>query len=105
MSDLPPDWALDRAKILVGEESFKTEGARIKISFHAFARYIASKEEAPVEPLVLEAREIAAQYFEEQGADSVAEEHREGLYDKNDEAQELALRALRRGIEIGKEQS
>lgn len=106
---LPPQWAIERAIEITRVSSTVNEVVGQKVMFWPMlmemAAYIASKEKAPVEPLVLEAREIVAQYFEEQGADSVAQEHREGLYDKDDESQELALRALRRGIEIGKAQA
>lgn len=111
MSDVP-DWAIDKAISLLNSGRSDDCGlwgngdlTDTATGLPQFAAYIASKEDAPVDPLVLEAREIAAKYFEAMGSESVAQEHREGLYDKDDEAQEIAMAALRRGIELGKAQS
>lgn len=60
----------------------------------------------PVDPLLVEALELAAQSFELQGDDVTAREIREGVY--NHEVDDLttlpglALSALRRGMELGR---
>ncbi len=56
-------------------------------------------EPEPVDPLLIEAREIAAKYWEGQGDHIGADNHRSG--DKDDWASaQIALAALRRGMEL-----
>lgn len=87
-----PQWALDRVYELTGFGS----------SWKAFARYIAQHEQPPVDPLLLEAREIAAEVYERQSLPEFAGRLRDGFND-DDEATLSALAGLRRGIEIGRE--
>ena len=116
---LPPDWAIERALIPVlptlSEQNLTSwtvsevkngckEGLGYCVLVVAFARYIAEHEEPPVDPLLLEAREIAASLagdaaYHRNWADNV----RAGKYDAEDRVQG-ALAALKRGIEIGKGQ-
>ena len=99
MSDLPPDWAIEKVKQLHRKEG----GATVPMA-HAFARYIAEHEEPPVDPLLVEARNICASRWDDKFlpiAKDIAEDFRLGRHD-DDEGVEMVLRALRRGIEIGK---
>lgn len=103
MSQDIPQWAKERACELVNA---KTAGmmdytpsavAGHNPSIFAFAAYIATHEEPPVDPLLVEAREIVATT---KGYDVVADEVRSGDYDPCLVA--ACLTALRRGIELGR---
>ena len=100
---LPPDWAIERVQEITGYYWPTSTVAGHAIST-AFARYIAKHEEPPVDPLLIEAREVWAREREESGNSRVAALYRAGRYD-SDPAIKTALAALKRGIEIGKGQS
>ena len=108
MADIPPTWAFARMRELTAEQERYANAREV-----AFARYIASKEESPVDPLLLIAREMAA-------ADSLTAKQAvtadngviygspecgpiimEGRADKSIAVQGR-LRALRRGMELAK---
>lgn len=105
---LPPDWAFDRVKQILDSEygagwymrAMPSGGAK------AFARYIAEHEEAPVDPLLIEAREIVASWYEAHPDkvynSNTPEKIRSGEYDDRPET-EQALAALRRGIELARQ--
>lgn len=69
MTDLPPDWAIQRAIDLRHDLDPAVEWRLDTIkdapkgyaSMIAFARYIAQHEQPPVDPLLIEAREIVAE--------------------------------------------
>lgn len=107
MADDIPDWARQRMLKLAGE------GADADLPWskdveNAFARYIAQHEEPPVDPLLIEAREIAAKVVEK--AENDGEEYdwsrhcRSGSYDDRSDVQ-IALAALKRGMELEREAS
>ena len=119
MSDIP-DWAKNRACDIANAEDPGTNWLVTDVTenyklLETFARYIAAHEEAPVDPLLLEAREIAANEYEKfndgivrhyvrpngscfSGTGQViAKQYREGKHDSN---LNITLAALRRGIEI-----
>lgn len=75
-----PEWAIERAK---------AECVHIDGIFKSFARYIAQHEEGPVDEQRIEARQICESF---------------GIENPFGEEESIALAALRRGIEIGKEQ-
>ncbi|MXO67759.1 hypothetical protein GRI72_02790 [Altererythrobacter marinus] len=105
-------WAAERVCQIVNEdgstykpECFLEEGALLSYSIgKAFARYIMEHEEPPVDPLLLEAREICARAFEQDdsfSAKQFAQSVRNG--DVDDVGAMKATRdALRRGFELGK---
>ena len=72
-----PEWAFDRVHELA-QTSLAATPLRT-----AFAAYIATHEEAPVDPLEAAAKVLADEYF-----------------DNDENLEELCLRALRRGIEL-----
>jgi hypothetical protein len=90
-----PKWAFDRACEL-GENEGEGHISAIISLRSAFARYIASKEEAPVDPIEAAAEEIAEHF----GNINPAPEHRLGWLWKD--RREVARVALRRGIELGR---
>jgi hypothetical protein len=101
MMSKAPGWAVERADQLasavcqeLGDIVTNTTTWRV-----AFARYIASKEEPPVDPLLIEARKIAASQWE----DRTATRFIAGDYDETDGVKAI-LAALRRGMELAKEQ-
>ena len=93
MADIP-EWAIERAHSAV-----KVEGGvsppRQSVPVRAFARYIASKEEPPVDPLLTEARKIVGAFMDATGEQAKAIEYRDGKWD-NEEGVVIALEALRR---------
>jgi hypothetical protein len=105
-----PEWAKQRACDLANAGGnanwtfWTLDEVGVFGSLAAFARYIAEKEQPPVDPLLLEAREILAQYYDRQKMLGVAQGYREGLNDKG-LVDSHCYRALKRGIEIGKEQA
>lgn len=92
----PPAWAVERAKQL-----HRDEGGAVVPMVRAFARYIAEHEEAPVDPVVLEARNLASDLGWYQ-ANSLGQLH-SGAFD-NTTTQQGLIAAIRRGIELGKVQ-
>jgi len=106
MTDEIPQWALERAAQLANKEAGVTGGFTAAYMTEAdlgraFARYIAQHEQPPVDPLLIEAREIAAKYYDGVCRYNTAEACRNGKWDGAPSVQ-LALAALRRGIELGK---
>jgi len=110
-----PDWAIERAVDLLnaGTEKldrdtsvwFSSDRDDPETGLPQFAAYIAAHEEAPVDPLLIEAREICAQYWERCGnpvARDIARDYRNGIHDEGDERLTPVLVALKRGIELAK---
>lgn len=93
MSEIP-QWAKDKA-VSLGRHEAETGGFDFYASCAAciaLARYIAEHEEPPVDPLLVEAREIAANEVIH-GAD---------FHWRHTEAVAIALVALKRGIELSR---
>lgn len=106
MSDEIPQWALERAAELANKEAGVTGGFTAAYMTEAdlgraFACYIAQHEEPPVDPMLIEAREIAAKHYDEQGNSRAAKTCRGGYCDTTGTLQMIA-EGLRRGIELGK---
>lgn len=91
--DVAPEWAWKRLRELKAEVGTSI----INPTEVAFARYIASKEEAPVDPLLREAVEIVVGLYPDYtGLQQIA--IREGKWHQDDV--ELALAALKRGLAL-----
>ena len=105
MADLPPDWAIERA-LSLAPTGAELEDVKRHWPGHtahiAFARYIAVHEQPPIDPLLIEAREIVARGYEPYLM-PCAESARAGSQDDQLPVK-CALVALRRGIELAKEQ-
>ena len=105
MSDEIPQWARERAAELANKESddacFTAAYVAAAYLGEAFARYIAQHEEPPVDPLLIEAREIVAKFYEGNGGPISSENFRAGKLDTTPLAR-VTLEGLRRGIELGK---
>lgn len=102
MADIP-GWAIERAF-----ERAKEHG-HVGVpcgAIDAFARYIAAHEEPPVDPLLIEAREIAVRVLNQHPNPSpiTASEIRSGSWDRQPVVQ-APFAALRRGMELAREQS
>ena len=108
-----PEWAVKRACELTNldgstysPETIERQGVLCTSIGLAFARYIADHEEEPVEPLLIEAREIcAADYrirYPNVGDGTWPDHCINGAYDSDAEVQ-LTLAGLRRGIELAGE--
>lgn len=108
-----PEWAIKVAAERCNEGNNKPLGAeqwQRHVSFNELARTIAKHEEPPVDPLLVEARDIVArQYqaglryvsFQNGDGDVCARNIRSGMEDKGAFVQTV-LTALRRGVELGK---
>lgn len=110
-----PQWARDRVVTLVNEfcAAGKNRWAWGDLDFalsNTFAKYIAEHEDPPVDPQLLEAREIVAVWYEANGrpinislsrnlSRNLSRKLREGIYDHRPEVV-LAVTALRRGVEL-----
>jgi len=98
-----PGWAIERAQILTIRDCIPGEYYTHGVA-RAFARYIAAHEEAPVDPLLIEAREIAAMAAERDGGKRIAtspEAYRSG--ERDDEPGVLdVIEGIKRGIELAK---
>jgi hypothetical protein len=103
-----PEWAKRRACELAGkpweprdidvqQPSFAGHSAML-----AFARYIAKHEEPPVDPLLIEAREIVKATLspDRHSRCNCREKIAAGEWDEGQKVQ-ASLAALRRGIELG----
>lgn len=106
MTDEIPQWALERAAELANKEAGVTGGFTAAYMTEAdlgrtFASYIAQHEEPPVDPLLIEAREIVARHEDSLGFDEDAKSTRAGDVDSCESVQ-FTLTGLRRGIELGK---
>ena len=84
MTDDIPDWAWKRVDDQL-DWGTATSAQRCDQARTIAARLVAAHEEEPVDPLVADAKDMAEEY-----------------YRNCETAQALALRALRRGIEIGR---
>lgn len=98
MSDIPPKWAMDRARELAGLNRCLIGDAQVH---YAFAAYIAQHESPPVDPLLIEAREAAATAA---GARPWSSFCRDGSYDST-HAVQAALAGVKRGMELGRERA
>lgn len=88
-----PDWAYHRVDELAGDDTHYR---------NAFARYIASKEEAPVDPLLIEARALAADYMTACNAYSTGTLNAVRTGNSDDHIMvQTVMAALKRGMEIG----
>lgn len=100
------DWALLRAydEIFFPNtevpDAVKLETVKRTLHGITFAQYIERHEDVPVDPMVIEAREIVAKAVEPDSG-SAASEFRAGRRDHTP-AFNATLTALRRGIEIGR---
>lgn len=105
MTDEIPQWALERAAELankeMGEDYLSPTSIAGTYVGTALARYIAQHEEPPVDPLLIEAREIVARHEDSLGFDEDAKSTRAGDVDSCESVQ-FTLTGLRRGIELGK---
>lgn len=105
MTDEIPQWALERAAELankeMGEDYLSPTSIAGTYVGTALARYIAQHEEPPVDPLLIEAREIVAKFYEGNGGPISSENFRAGKLDTTPLAR-VTLEGLRRGIELGK---
>ena len=101
MNDIP-EWASERAQALAKDETLHEGYTR---THRAFARYIAEHEEPPVDPLLLEARELCARQAEGDLGGNYglydAQGHREGKWDDTFQI-DLVKAALKRGMELAR---
>lgn len=105
--NMPPDWAIEKAlrrsgyQVTVPAEVKNGSMIHAREAIFAFARYIASHEDAPVDPLLVEARKLVSErYSQALNSDAI----RATLAGEDDDtaAVQNCLIALRRGIELGK---
>lgn len=91
---VPPVWAVERAKAL-RDGGYARGDRTLTITF---ARYIAEHEQPPADPLLVEARKLVAD-------SSAIVDRASVLNGRADDSVgvRMALSALRRGIEIAKE--
>jgi len=75
MTDIP-QWAFDRAKELSKDNSAFYNGP-----YNAFARYISEHETQPEDPLLQQARDIAADVYSKGGYSISAGDVRSGIAD------------------------
>ena len=84
-----PQWAFDRANELTEECPAFHNGAYL-----AFVKYIAEHEDPPVDPLLQQARDIAAEVYHDAGYVAYSGEIRKGR-DDHSLAIKIALTALK----------
>lgn len=108
VENTPPDWAIDefcKRANLIRDEVFGRQAAEavaLRSAVRAGAIIIAEHEEAPVDPLLIEAIElVCAESITRTDNQIAAIRNRQAGNDKV----ELALTALRRGMELAKGQS
>lgn len=106
MTDDIPQWAKEKACELANRESdipgfWDSDDVATVGTLRALARLIHETQPEPVDPLVIEAREIAAQWFDTEGDHSHAKVVRNGEMDSG--VVHTALAGLRRGIELARE--
>lgn len=105
MSDLTGDELdLARAEEAVRQGNYNPKAAAITCDIARTAARLARENWKPEDPLLKEARDIAAARSSVDGPDHVPRTYREGLYDDGMMIQSL-LQALRRGIEIERERA
>jgi hypothetical protein len=105
MAEEIPQWAEDRALELArldgaGRGQGRYDGHYYADMHKAFARYIAEHEEPPVDPLLIEARKLASELSKDAGSFDFISGRFDDWY-----AVRAALAALRRGMELAREQS
>lgn len=111
-----PQWAIDRVLVeanrsgIPGASPWTSDeiaeagdSARYSAVVRAYARYIAAHEEPPVDPLLIEAREIAANIRKSQerfaAEPTVSQRIREGKFDDH-QLVRAALEGLRRSASL-----
>jgi hypothetical protein len=107
MADEIPQWAALRAfnlSNLAGAGWTTIRDMLEGYTGRAFARYIAEHEEPPVDPVLTEAREIASATCTKSGNTHEAELCLSGGWDA-EPLVSTAYTALRRGMELAREQS
>lgn len=103
-----PKWARDRARDLAYSYG---DGGSWWASHHAFAAYLATHEQAPADPVLIEARKMLAEDHAHSGVDLVDggtlyklgaanDAIMSGRFDLDYRVQNY-LRAIRRGMELG----
>jgi hypothetical protein len=111
MADNVPEWAKQRACELanaVGDWAVPVKWGQAQhyALGQAFARYIAEHEEPPVDPLLIEAREIVAQWYADNpkmgGGTREPTRIRAGEIDAGAEVTQTIV-ALKRGMELAGE--
>ncbi len=108
MSDIP-EWAFEVAAErcnLNNRNQLPVENWKSQTAFNELAKTIATHEQQPVDPLLIEARKIATCARRKIGAgihDGVARAIESGGWDDHSLV-DAALAALHRGIELGKSQ-
>ncbi len=104
MSEIP-QWALERARALRDEQMFPGNMCPMD---NAFALYIAAHETPPVDPIMVKARLLVAE-TQHNWPDSPWHLNQVARLIAGDEDKSLVVMAayegLRRGIELGREQS
>lgn len=86
---LPPDWALERALTILGSgwslttfhHYYSAQNNGFALTVVKVAEYVADHEEPPVDPDLIQARNVLASHHENQGFSSNAEACRRGDYD------------------------
>lgn len=101
MTDIP-EWAKERVRVLTNAEGGPSN-KWITCHRNAFARYIAEHEEPPVDPLLIEAREMAAKVAFDKDWFVHGESIQSGQRDDHSDVQ-IALAALKRGMELAREE-
>lgn len=102
----PALWAIKRALEMCGlshQERRAQEAAGGSSIINAFARYIEEHEPPPPDPLLDEAREVIARCQEAMGMANAAKAARMGKCDSQ-MSMRMTLAALRRGIELGRQE-
>ena len=102
----PALWAIKRALEMCGlshQERRAQEAAGGSSIINAFARYIEEHEPPPPDPLLDEAREVIARCQEAMGMANAAKAARLGKCDTQ-MSMRITLAALRRGIELGRQE-
>lgn len=93
-----PEWAIARAL-----EELGVGGQPVCHVVHGFARYIAEHEEPPVDPMLVEARKVAARAYQNCRDHDMAKLALNGDLDGKYEVV-CALEGLRRGIELARKE-
>ncbi|MEO9521666.1 MAG: hypothetical protein ABJC88_16815 [Parasphingorhabdus sp.] len=97
------DWAKQRVCELtneqIGNKLWILTDVDAEPAAVAFAKYIEQHEEKPIDPLLKEAREIAALVVLYVGREDLVEEYKGGDYDEDSEITEIIkkLRAIQKG--------
>lgn len=96
MADEIPQWAIERATAIradaVADDLNWTE---------TLARFVAAHEDPPVDPLLIEAREVVARHWETSGSPIEARLTRKGERDRTGMMGRV-VEGVRRGMEIAK---